>query len=61
MQIAGASRSVSIAAATTVTASAGVARELHDRRTKGLFSLGDLSWDALGTGAALILIQHTQR
>ena len=61
MQIAGANRSVSLGAAVTVTAAAGVARELHDKRTKGLFSFGDLTWDALGIGAAALLLSHTQR
>lgn len=61
MQVVGANRSVSLAAATTVTASLGIARELHDRRTKGLFSIGDLTWDALGTSAAILLLSHTQR
>lgn len=54
-------RSVSLGAATAATLGIGVARELHDKRTKGLFSIGDLTWDTLGTGAALLLISHTQR
>ncbi len=61
MQVIGANRSTSLAAATAVTAAAGLTRELHDRRTKGLFSLGDLTWDALGAGAALLVIQHSER
>lgn len=54
-------RGVSLGAATAATLGIGVAREVHDKRTKGLFSLGDLTWDTLGTGAALLLISHTQR
>jgi hypothetical protein len=54
-------RSVSVGAATAVTLAIGLAREVHDKRTKGLFSIGDLTWDTLGTGAALLLISHTQR
>ncbi|MEO5904245.1 MAG: hypothetical protein ABIQ55_09560, partial [Gemmatimonadaceae bacterium] len=61
MQLAGAGRATSLLAATAVGAATGVGRELHDRGTKGLFSLGDLAWDGLGIGAALLLISHTQR
>jgi len=61
LQLGGASRTSSLVAATVLGAAAGVGRELHDGRTKGLFSLGDLTWDALGIGSALLLISHTQR
>ncbi|MEP6507630.1 MAG: hypothetical protein ABJC63_05340 [Gemmatimonadales bacterium] len=61
MQFAGARRGSSIAVASVATVAAGVGREVHDGRTKGLFSLGDLAWDALGLGSALLLIAHTQR
>jgi putative lipoprotein len=54
-------RSASLAASTAVTLGIGVARELHDRRTTGLFSLGDLTWDTLGTAAALLIFSHSQR
>lgn len=61
LQAAGADRNVSIGAATTLTLGIGLAREIHDRRTKGLFSLGDLTWDAVGTAATLLLVSHAQR
>ena len=54
-------RSVSVGAATAATLGIGLARELHDKRVTGLFSVGDLTWDTLGTGAALLVISHTQR
>ena len=38
----------------------GVGRELHDLRTKGLFSVRDLTWDALG-GSAAALTLHVVR
>lgn len=38
-----------------------IGREIHDRRTKGLFSLGDLVWDALGAGAAAVMLHNTYR
>lgn len=61
MQAIGVSRTTSIEAATAVTVAAGIGREIHDGITKHLFSFGDLTWDAIGTGAALLLISHTQR
>ncbi len=61
MEAVGASRGASIGTATGVTAAAGIGREIHDKITKNLFSFGDLAWDAIGTGAALLLISHTQR
>jgi uncharacterized protein YfiM (DUF2279 family) len=57
----GATRNASLAGATGVSLGIGLARELHDRRSNGLFSLGDLTWDALGVGAALAVISHSQR
>lgn len=61
LQAAGADRGASIGAATALTLGTGLAREIHDRRTKGLFSLGDLTWDAVGTAATLLLVSHSQR
>jgi hypothetical protein len=59
MEAVGASRGAAIGAATVVAAGAGVGREVHDKITKNLFSLGDLVWDALGIASALLLISHT--
>jgi len=50
-----------LAAAWAVTATVSVAKELHDRRAYGLFSVRDLVWDAAGAGAATLLIQHSVR
>jgi Predicted periplasmic lipoprotein (DUF2279). len=61
MEWVGASRGAAIGTATAITAAAGVGREIHDKITKKLFSFGDLTWDAIGTGAALLLVSHTQR
>jgi uncharacterized protein YfiM (DUF2279 family) len=61
LQAAGSSRSTAktgaIAAATIIS----LGREIHDRRTKGLFSVRDLVWDAIGASAALIVINKTQK
>ena len=47
--------------ALAVTAVVSVAKEFHDRRTTGLFSMRDLVWDAAGAGVAAVLIEHTVR
>ena len=44
-----------------VTAVASVAKELHDRRTTGLFSVRDLVWDAAGAGAVSIVLTSARR
>jgi uncharacterized protein YfiM (DUF2279 family) len=44
-----------------VTAAVSVAKEFHDQRTTGLFSVRDLVWDAAGAGAASILLTGAQR
>jgi uncharacterized protein YfiM (DUF2279 family) len=43
-----------------VTMAVGVGRELHDRRIQGnLFSVRDLTWDALGATAGAVMLSHT--
>ena len=60
LQAAGTNRSTARASALTVTAIVSVAREVHDKRKKGLFSVRDLAWDAIGAGAALLVLNKTQ-
>ncbi len=51
-----------MAGAIGVTAAFGVGREIHDRRNpNNHFSIKDLSWDALGAGAGVVLLSHTIR
>jgi hypothetical protein len=61
LQAAGAGRGTSLTGAGTVTATVAIGRELHDRRATGLFSFGDLLWDALGAGAAMLLLTRIGR
>ncbi|MDQ6716729.1 MAG: DUF2279 domain-containing protein [Gemmatimonadota bacterium] len=61
IQAGGGSRGASFLGASAVTSAFGVGREIHDRRTKGLFSLGDLVWDAIGAGTAALMLRHTYR
>ena len=44
-----------------VTATVSVAKEVHDRRSYGLFSYRDLVWDAAGAGVATLVISKTVR
>jgi uncharacterized protein YfiM (DUF2279 family) len=56
LRLAGARPSASLAGATAVSAAVGVAKEVRDRRSYGLFSVGDLVWDAAGIGAASAML-----
>lgn len=60
MQAAGSSRSTAKTTAITAAAIVSVAREVHDKKKKGLFSVRDLAWDAIGAGAALLVLNKTQ-
>ena len=44
-----------------VSATVSVAKEVHDRRSYGLFSYRDLVWDAAGAGVATLVISKTVR
>ena len=51
-----------MAGAIGTTIGLGVAREIHDMRTPGnIFSVRDLTWDVIGTGAGAALLSHTIR
>ena len=50
-----------LAGAWGVTAVVSVAKEVHDRRSYGRFSVRDLVWDAAGAGAATLLLQRAIR
>jgi putative lipoprotein len=56
---AGADRGPAITGASLVTAIVGVGKEVRDRRTKGEFSVRDLTWDAAGAGSASLLLVRT--
>src|SRR5215207_2936983 len=60
LEAAGAKKSPARTAAIGTTIVVSLGREMHDRRTKGLFSVKDLVWDALGAGAALLVINKTR-
>jgi putative lipoprotein len=61
LQAAGANRRTSMAGAIGASVALGVARELHDRRTKNLFSSKDLTWDVIGTAAAATMLSRTAK
>jgi uncharacterized protein YfiM (DUF2279 family) len=60
LRLAGARPDASLAGAAAVTAVVGVGKEVHDRRSYGLFSAGDLLWDAAGIGAATAVLSHAK-
>ena len=55
------SRSSLLLSASLATAAVGIGKEMHDRRSSGLFSVGDLAWDVAGAGAATLLLVQTRR
>ncbi|MEO8564044.1 MAG: hypothetical protein ABI601_18330 [bacterium] len=57
----GAGQGPALAGASTLTAVAGVGKELYDRQVKGEFSVRDLAWDAAGAAAASVLLVRTVR
>ena len=43
-----------------VTMAVGAGREIHDKRTPGnIFSVRDLTWDAVGAAASAVMLSHT--
>jgi uncharacterized protein YfiM (DUF2279 family) len=60
LQASNVKRRPALAGAIGVSATLGVAREIHDKRTPGnRFSYRDLTWDALGIGAGAVMLTHT--
>jgi len=61
LRLARVDRATALPVAAGLTMGLGVGKEVHDRATEGLFSLGDLTWDAAGTGTAAVMLYHTTR
>ena len=61
LRTAGVEHGPALAGASVTAAAVGVGKEVHDLRTKGEFSLRDVTWDAAGAGAATLLLMRTQR
>jgi uncharacterized protein YfiM (DUF2279 family) len=61
LRLARTDRATALPVAAGLTMTLGVAKEVRDQSTEGLFSLGDLTWDAAGTGAAAVMLYHTSR
>jgi putative lipoprotein len=57
-QLAGVREDRALAAAWAVTATVSIAKEVHDRRSYGLFSYRDLCWDAAGAGVATLVLRR---
>ena len=60
LRLAGARPHASLAGATAVTAAVGIGKEVRDRRSYGLFSAGDLLWDAAGIGTASAMLSRAK-
>ena len=61
LQAAGANRRTAMTGAIGASIGLGISRELYNLRTTRLFSVKDLTWDAIGTGAAVTMLSRTVR
>lgn len=61
LRAAGVAHGPSLTAASTVSLTTAIGKELRDSRAKGEFSRRDLVWDAAGAGAATVLLVRTRR
>ncbi|MDQ6768371.1 MAG: VanZ family protein [Gemmatimonadota bacterium] len=62
LQAARANHRAALGGAIGFTMAVGVGREIHDKRTPGnIFSVRDLTWDAIGTAAGAVMLSHTIR
>jgi len=57
---AGAGSTNSIYFGATLSGTAGLLKEGHDRRRGSFFSLPDLAWAAAGTGAGIVLLREAR-
>lgn len=62
LQASGVQHRSAMTGAIGITLGFGLAREIHDHRTPGnIFSVRDLTWDAIGTTAGAVMLSHTIR
>ena len=62
LQAAHANHRPALAGAIGITAAFGLGKEIHDyRNPNNHFSIKDLSWDAIGAGAGVVLLSNTIR
>jgi len=61
LRAAGASHAMALTGATTVTAAAGLGKEMWDLHGHGTPSVRDLAWDAAGAGSATVLLVRVAR
>jgi uncharacterized protein YfiM (DUF2279 family) len=61
LQAAGADRRTAMTGAIGASIGLGVSRELYNLRTTKVFSFKDLTWNAIGTGAAVTMLSRTVR
>ena len=61
LQAAGANRTTAMTGAIGASAALGISRELYNLRTTKAFSFRDLTWDAIGTAAAVGVLDKTRK
>ena len=61
LRLSGVEHDGALVSAGAATVAVGVAKEIHDARSGGRFSAGDLVWDLLGAGAAAVVLDQSHR
>lgn len=61
IQAAGANKKTAMTGALGVSLAVGVTREIYNKRTTKLFSVKDLTWDAVGTTAAAVVLNKARK
>lgn len=61
LRLSGVEHDGALVTASAATVAVGIGKEVHDARSGGRFSAGDLAWDLLGAGAAAAVLEQSHR
>jgi uncharacterized protein YfiM (DUF2279 family) len=61
LRLSGIEHDGALVTASAATLAVGIGKEVHDARSGGRFSAGDLVWDLLGAGAAAAVLERSHR
>ena len=61
LRLSGVEHDGALVTASAATIAVGIGKEVHDARSGGRFSAGDLVWDLLGAGAAAAVLERSHK
>jgi len=61
LRLSGVEHDGALVTASAATIAVGIGKEVHDARSGGRFSAGDLVWDLLGAGAAAAVLERAHK